>query len=275
MINKTVMIKKVIFSFCLFGSIQLLAMDGNRLPGKGVLSIVKRLVAQKKIDTQLKTTLAKKRKHEEEQEHCNKKFKADIEKIEQLEIKVLVKPIICDQNLRQKIEALKAMITAFKEEKTVENIADKIRNVDDTILHAMEAAGGHTLKEHVGKTHRQLKRRISKNFKVQSSSTFIDEKTATDAVAENLKHNSHDIASWLMANPSPCVKKTFYYSHAYKIGNGKVKGKGFLLEQLTTSKIVLTPTSDNKLGFAILSAYPLIDRKELALDEPVTRIRRL
>jgi len=57
--------------------------------------------------------------------------------------------------------------------------------------------GGHTLKKHVGKTIRQLRRRFTYNLEVRRSSSFPDAKTAEWAIKEALRINQKKIFKML------------------------------------------------------------------------------
>ena len=137
-----------------------------------------------------------------------------------------------------------------------EDIVQKIRNVGDDILDVMEKAGGHTLKEHVSKTHSELALRVSK-IKIGTITTFTNKRTAINAVKENLKHNAEEIVSWLMTNPPYNTKKSFDSLHSYHIGEGIIKGKKNGLHHLNQSRIVLTPCSTNEFGFEIITSFPI------------------
>jgi len=138
-----------------------------------------------------------------------------------------------------------------------QDIVQKIRNVGDDILDVMEKAGGHTLKEHVSKTHSKLISRIS-TIKTKTVTSFTNKHVAINAVKENLKYNAEKIASWLVTNPPHNAKKSFDFLHPYHIGNGIIKGKRNGLQSLNESRIVLTPCLTNEFGFEIITSFPII-----------------
>ena len=60
-----------------------------------------------------------------------------------------------------------------------------------------EAAGGHTIAEHVGRTTEQLATRLVDEPKIPAASTFPNIATAERATADALQARSAEIASWL------------------------------------------------------------------------------
>ena len=140
--------------------------------------------------------------------------------------------------------------------KTFEAIVHKIRNVGDDILDIMEKAGGHTLREHVSKTHSELMLRAIQD-EAEAITTFTNKRTAINAVKQNLRNNAKEIAEWLISNPPLDKKKSFEYLHSYDIGKGIIKGKKNAPCDLAKSKIVLIPSQADELGFKILTAFPI------------------
>jgi hypothetical protein len=144
----------------------------------------------------------------------------------------------------------------FGELKWTENVAQKIRNIGDDILDVSEKAGGHTLERHVGKTNNELISRAAQG-KVDAASSFIDKHTAINAVQENLRNNSRDVAHWLKSNMT--TPKVFEFSHKHPVGLGVLGGKKNPIYDLTRSKVVLEKDATQALGFKILTAFPIME----------------
>jgi len=64
-------------------------------------------------------------------------------------------------------------------------------------LSADEAAGGHTLRKHVGRTDEQLRERLQSEPSISAASTYTDRATAELAVANALEHGRGRIQNWL------------------------------------------------------------------------------
>lgn len=66
-------------------------------------------------------------------------------------------------------------------------------------LAAHEAAGGHTLAGHVGKSEQELKNRLGSEPRLAATSTLTDGATADRVVAETLANptNADDVSAWL------------------------------------------------------------------------------
>jgi hypothetical protein len=59
-----------------------------------------------------------------------------------------------------------------------------------------EAAGGHTLRKHVGRTEEELRERLRHERHLSAASTWTDRKTAERAVGFALNQNRDQIDSW-------------------------------------------------------------------------------
>ncbi|MBZ5722866.1 MAG: hypothetical protein LAO03_21205 [Acidobacteriia bacterium] len=60
-----------------------------------------------------------------------------------------------------------------------------------------EAAGGHTLKKHVGRTDGQLRERLDRERNISAASTYTDRETAERVVGTALQENQAKIRRWL------------------------------------------------------------------------------
>src|SRR5271157_5832740 len=60
-----------------------------------------------------------------------------------------------------------------------------------------EAAGGHTLRKHVGRTDAELRERIDRERDISAASTWNDRSSAEVAVGAGIAENSSKISRWL------------------------------------------------------------------------------
>ena len=60
-----------------------------------------------------------------------------------------------------------------------------------------EAAGGHTLKKHVGRTDDELRERLRRERNISAASTYTDRETAERAIGEAIERNREKIQRWL------------------------------------------------------------------------------
>lgn len=60
-----------------------------------------------------------------------------------------------------------------------------------------EAAGGHTLKKHVGRTDEQLHERLQRERNISAASTYTDRETAEAAIGSAIEANKQKIQRWL------------------------------------------------------------------------------
>jgi CDI toxin RNase A-like protein len=60
-----------------------------------------------------------------------------------------------------------------------------------------EAAGGHTLRKHVGRTDQELRERLQHERHIAAASTWTDRGTAEQAVGAALSQNNDKIQRWL------------------------------------------------------------------------------
>ncbi len=121
-------------------------------------------------------------------------------------------------------------------------------------LVAHEAAGGHTLLKHVGRTEAQLVQRLVDEPWVGASSTFTSRTAAELWVARAIDANAAKITDWLATGPTKPMPFTMS-------GNGVPTGvtvpRGAVAIQAATGvRVVLVADSTVPLGYRILTAYP-------------------
>ncbi len=120
-----------------------------------------------------------------------------------------------------------------------------------TFLETQEAAGGHAIEKHVGKTDAELAARLSASRKISGSSSFTDLATANRVVMETLKDKTTEINTWLLSGSTKNLVLD-YVGNGTVIGRGIQKGQSDLLD-LTNAKIILKPMGGNHF---VLTAYP-------------------
>lgn len=123
-------------------------------------------------------------------------------------------------------------------------------------LVAEEAAGGHTIARHVGRTEAQLRARLAAEPRLVAASTFRNLKEAETVVASALRANSASIKTWA-SSASVGQTKAFSYSAGKVIGEGVVRSSGQLQNMSNMVVVVRKVQVQNRLYF-VLTAYPKI-----------------
>jgi RHS repeat-associated protein len=127
------------------------------------------------------------------------------------------------------------------------------REVPGGGLDAHEAAGGHTLLEHVAQTYERLLARFTDpTFTGKAASSFPSKEVAEDAISEALAARGPQIQAWLSGGKQDLV---FEHQFSYNIGAGLPRGQ----EQLVTfSNMFVKLVRDKSMvwGYRIQTAYP-------------------
>jgi Bacterial CdiA-CT RNAse A domain len=115
-----------------------------------------------------------------------------------------------------------------------------------------EKSGGHTLREHIGKTEGELRGRLNTDKKIPAASSFYDHATAESAVARVLARNSKDLSGWLAGGG---------VGHVITGDAGKPVGLSILRGQrnvthVTGVRIYVVRDPGMTTGYRIISAYP-------------------
>ncbi|MBM3893630.1 hypothetical protein FJ365_04505 [Candidatus Dependentiae bacterium] len=155
----------------------------------------------------------------------------------------------------------KTMPTAATAEATKSvPLIERLRSLGADFLDQMEAAGGHALRDHVGKTPQDLiKRIITTDEHLSAATAFINKHTANQSVLTNLRKNASAIEEWLVTNPGTKAQKAFVCKHNFPIGFGVAEKSTTIINDLTTSRVILIPDPTRPLGFRINTAFPIID----------------
>jgi hypothetical protein len=116
-----------------------------------------------------------------------------------------------------------------------------------------EAAGGHTLEKHVGKTEAQLAQRLASEKRISGASSFTYRSVAESAIAEAMSEKKSAIDSWVKKGGN---RYTIQYD-THKI-IGITLGRGASKATSTSRlKIILQRSTKLSPGYFILTAYPL------------------
>ncbi|MBH3425451.1 RNase A-like domain-containing protein, partial [Pseudomonas gessardii] len=119
-------------------------------------------------------------------------------------------------------------------------------------LAAHEAAGGHLIKKHIGRTNEQLASRLKHEPYVPTASTFHDRATAESTVSKVIADNGARIDNFTKGSKE---KITIIQKTQHPIGTSLVRGA---LATTPGTKIYLVLLKDKKMptGYKILTGYP-------------------
>jgi hypothetical protein len=119
-------------------------------------------------------------------------------------------------------------------------------------LAAHEAAGGHTIARHVGKSRDYLVQRLAENPKMEAASTFPDRATAERVIAEALEMQANEVQTWL-AKPGKQLK--LEVTMPYVTGQSLLR-TGELID-VRGVRILLRRDPSLVTGYRIHTAYPI------------------
>lgn len=122
-------------------------------------------------------------------------------------------------------------------------------------LKAEEAAGGHTIREHVGRTDAQLRIRLAKQAKIPAATSFRALDEAEAAVSSVLRLRSAEIAAWASGAPTGS-RKAFEAALGKVVGGGVVRATG-QFTAMTSVRIVLKKVAQNDRVYFVLTAFPI------------------
>lgn len=118
-------------------------------------------------------------------------------------------------------------------------------------LAADEAAGGHTLERHVGRTDEQLRQRLRDEPDISAASTYTDRDTAERVVGAALQRNQAKIADWVKQGRTR-ANLALDYEAGEVIGRSIPRGKT-VAHTVTAATVVLR--ADGSSWF-VLTSYP-------------------
>ncbi len=122
-------------------------------------------------------------------------------------------------------------------------------------LAAEEAAGGHTIARHVGKTEAELRARLAAEPNIPAAGTFRTLSEAEKVLSDALRRNAQLIRSWSTnANSNAVLRIDF--DAGRDVGFGVIRQTN-LLQQMQKVRIILRKTAiQNKIYF-ILTSFPV------------------
>ena len=115
-----------------------------------------------------------------------------------------------------------------------------------------EAAGGHTLERHVGKTEAQLAQRLASETRISAASSFTNRSVAEVAIGEAMNRNQNAIDSWVKSRGN---RYTIDYN-ANRIIGITLRRRASKATSASRLRIVLQRSAKLPPGYFILTAYP-------------------
>jgi len=117
-----------------------------------------------------------------------------------------------------------------------------------------EAAGGHTLKKHIGRTDEQLRQRLERERNIAAASTYSDRETAERVVGTVLEDEQSRIRRWLERQSGhPNLVLDYDGDAAHPIGRTLRRGE----EQTEPcSHAVVVLRFDPPAEYHVLTTYP-------------------
>ncbi len=126
-----------------------------------------------------------------------------------------------------------------------------VPNIPGGGLDFHEAAGGHTLERHVGKTEAELAQRLASE-KISAASSFTYRSVAEVAIAEAMSKNQSAIDSWMKKQGN---RYTIKYD-AHRIIGITMSRRASKATSTSRLKIILQRSTKLPPGYFILTAYP-------------------
>jgi Bacterial CdiA-CT RNAse A domain len=117
-----------------------------------------------------------------------------------------------------------------------------------------EAAGGHTLKKHIGRTDDQLRERLQRERNISAASTYTDRETAERAVGTALQENQAKIQRWLNRDGGhPNLVVDYDGDAAHPIGRTLRRGDD---QTQPCSHALVVLKWDGDSNYHVLTTYP-------------------
>lgn len=127
-----------------------------------------------------------------------------------------------------------------------------VPNIPGGGLDFHEAAGGHTLERHVGKTEAQLAQRLASETRISAASSFTYRSVAEATIAEAMNRNQSAIDSWVKRGGN---RYTIDYD-ANRIIGITLRRRASKATSTSRLRIVLQRSTKLPPGYFILTAYP-------------------
>lgn len=123
-------------------------------------------------------------------------------------------------------------------------------------LAAEEAAGGHTILKHVGKTEAQLRARLAAETRIPAATTFRTLAEAERHVSAAVRANAAQIEAWAKTAQVGSRPLSFQYQASMSVGEGVVRATG-QFQQMTRLVVVFRRVQQQNRVYFILTAYPV------------------
>ena len=115
-----------------------------------------------------------------------------------------------------------------------------------------EQAGGHTLHRHVGRSNQELLDRLAREPNISAASTYTEEATAAQVVAETLDENAARLRNW-QERPGRKPNLALHYRGRSTIGRCIRQGETVPRD---SNAAVVVLQSDGQGGYHVLTTYP-------------------
>jgi Bacterial CdiA-CT RNAse A domain len=115
-----------------------------------------------------------------------------------------------------------------------------------------EERGGHTLERHVARTDEELRERLRRERNISAASTWTDQETAKETIAEALRAQRGRIESW-MRRSYPRANLALHYEAGRDIGRSLRQGE---TQAMRCREAVIVLRADGPDTFYVLTAYP-------------------
>ncbi len=116
-----------------------------------------------------------------------------------------------------------------------------------------EAAGGHTLHKHVGKTDSELRERLERERDISAASTWNDRKSAETGVGTAISEQQDRISRWLQRDRHPNLVLDYDGDRAHPFGRTMNRGDD---SAHPCAHAVIVLKWDGANQYHVLTAYP-------------------
>ena len=114
-----------------------------------------------------------------------------------------------------------------------------------------EAAGGHILRKHVGRTDQQLRERLEQEHNISGASTYTDRATAERAVGAAIAQSQGRIERWLSQSGHPNL--VLDYDSPEPVGRTINRGES---QSHSCSHALVVLKYNPPAGYYLLNSYP-------------------
>lgn len=115
-----------------------------------------------------------------------------------------------------------------------------------------EERGGHTLKQHVGRTDEQLQERLRQEHNISAASTWTDREAAEVTVANAFRAERGRIENWV-GRGYPRANLALHYDAGRVIGRSLRRGED---QTVNCTSAVIVLRADGPDSFYVLTSYP-------------------